>query len=137
MRLIALALVGVLFLAACGASAPKWTAQQAIDSFKAAGLEAESPQPMTRQDLNVVPYVTDDMIHFLIPSLCPDCGGRVFAVKDEADIAPLKTYYESLGKSSAAFYSHVLVRDNILVQINGELSDETAAQYRAALESMR
>ena len=39
--------------------------------------------------------------------------------------------------ASAAFFSHVFVRDNVLVQINGELPGDKAKQYDAALQAMK
>lgn len=46
-----------------------------------------------------------------------------------------REYYVALGEGNAIFASHTFVRDNILVQINGELDEAIAAEYEAALNA--
>jgi hypothetical protein len=45
-------------------------------------------------------------------------------------------YYFALGKSSAAFFSWVFIKDNVLVQINGDLPEDKAKQYQTVLDSI-
>lgn len=116
-------------------AAKQLTAEQVIGAFKAAGLEAESPRVIQRQDRGMAPLVGEGM-HFLVPSVCSDCGGRVFIVTSTADRDLLANYYRDLGRQSAAFFSHVFVRDNVVVQINGDLKDDQAAKYEAALKGL-
>lgn len=114
------------------------TSAEVVGAFAAAGLEAESPTAMTREDYGLAPLVSDDATRFLIPALGEDAGGRVFIVSDSADREALATLYREMGRASAAFYSHVLVRDDLgaLVQINGELPDEQAARYDTVLQGL-
>lgn len=114
----------------------QWTVDQVIAAFKSAGLEAEAPKRMAREDYGMAPLVGEG-VRFLIPSLCADCGGRVFAVPVVAERDRLAGYYQEMGKASAAFFSHVFVRDNIVVQINGDMKDDQAAKYETALKGMR
>jgi len=111
----------------------QWTSSQVIEAFKAAGLEVENPRAMTKDDYGMAPMLAIEGTRFLIPSLCPDCGGRVLSFSSQEDLETTKAYYIELGRSSAAFFSWVFTKDNILVQINGELPEETAKQYEAAL----
>jgi hypothetical protein len=111
---------------------------QAQPTATVAPVATATPEPgrMTRDDYRMAPLVGEGT-RFLIPSLCPDdCGGRIFT-GPPADLELLRTYYTELGRASAAFYSHVFVRDNVLVQINGELPDEKAKQYEDALKAMK
>lgn len=110
----------------------KITPQKVIDSFKAAGLEAENPTRMIPDDYGIAP-IADEGIHFFIPSLCSDCGGRVFYCKDINQLMNIKEYYDRLGKASALFFSWVFVSGNILVQINGDLPEEQAHKYELIL----
>jgi hypothetical protein len=48
-----------------------------LAAFRAAGLEAESARAMTRDDYGLAPLLGTGY-RFLIPSLCPDCGGRLY-----------------------------------------------------------
>lgn len=114
----------------------KWTSEQVIKAFKAAGLEAEEIRPMTKDDYGMAPMTAVEGTRFLIPSLCSDCGGRVFSFASPEDLEMMKAYYVELGRVSAIFFSWVFVKDNILVQINGDLPEEKAKQYEAALDAM-
>lgn len=71
------------------------TADAVVAAFKAAGLEAEQPQPLTKDDYGLAPLVGSGL-RFLVPSLCADCGGRVFVVPDDGERARLKGFYEEL-----------------------------------------
>jgi hypothetical protein len=110
-----------------------WKNSQVVDAFKSAGLECESPSPMTKADYGAAPDVAIEGTHFLVPSVCSDCGGRIMSFSSAEDLQLTKAYYDNLGKVSTAFFSWVFVRDNILVQINGDLPETSAHKYEAAL----
>ncbi len=129
----------VVVVMATSSPAPKlerWTADQVINAFVAAGLEAENSAIMTKDDYGFAPMMAKKGIRFLIPSLCADCGGRVMEFDDQQSLEIVKAYYEDMGKSSAAFFSWVYVKDNILVQINGDLPADQAAKYEQALDGL-
>jgi len=111
----------------------EWNTAQAVAAFKAAGLEVESVTPMTKDDYGLAPMTAVEAIRFLIPSLCSDCGGRVFSFASQADLDLVRNYYVQLGKSSAAFFSWTFVNGNVLVQINGDLPEAKARLYETAL----
>ncbi|MCA9872607.1 MAG: hypothetical protein KC441_03105 [Anaerolineales bacterium] len=124
-----------LIVTACGGANAAHTPDDVISAFRAAGLEAENAQPLTRDDYGAAPYVGQG-VRFLIPSLCADCGGRVFALDNQKDLESVKTYYDALGESNALFFSWTFAKDNILVQINGDLDETTARQYETALNGL-
>ena len=116
----------------------RWKSSQVVDAFKAAGLEVIQPTLMTVKDYGLSPMAADEGIHFIIPSLCVDCGGRIFSFSTPEDLALMQSYYVSLSKKvSAALFSWVFVKDNILVQINGDLPEAQANKYQAALNSLK
>jgi hypothetical protein len=108
------------------------TADDVIAAFKAAGLEAENTRPLTKDDYGLAPYVCKG-IRFFIPSMGVDKGGRLFICDNNEDRDSLKDYYEKLGKASAAFFSWVFVKGNVLVQINGNLAEDIARKYEQAI----
>lgn len=114
----------------------RWASADAIAAFQAAGLEAEGTRPMTKDDYGMAPFVATEGTRFYIPSLGPDNGGRVMSFTSPDDLALVKGYYVELGRASAAFFSWTFARDNILVQINGDLPETQARQYEAALMAM-
>ncbi|MBM4467291.1 MAG: hypothetical protein FJ014_17345 [Chloroflexi bacterium] len=91
---------------------------------------------MTKDDYGLAPMRAVEAVRFLIPSLCEDCGGRLFSCETQEDVDAMREYYESLSEVSAMFFSWVFVRDNIVVQINGDLPEEQARQYEAALNTI-
>ena len=114
----------------------KWTSGDVVTAYSDAGLEIEGVRPMTKDDYGLGPMVAVEGTRFLIPTLCADCGGRIlnFSNQDELDLS--KQYYVEMGKSSAIFFSWIFVKDNILVQINGDLSEEIARRYESVLNNL-
>lgn len=134
---VGLLIVGVLLIAyfVLTGSGNEITPQDVIDAFKAAGLEVENPRPMTADDYGFAP-LGDEGIRFMIPSICPDCGGRVIKYSDKTYLEKAKTYYDTLGKESAVLFSWTFVHKDVLVQINGELPEEKALKYKSALDGL-
>jgi hypothetical protein len=87
---------------------------------------------MTKQEYGQAPQVCNGT-RFLIPSLGPDNGGRVFICSDAGDRAALTGYYNGLAAMGSIYVSWVFVKGNVVVQINGMLPDETARKYEAAI----
>ena len=112
-----------------------FTAQQAIDAFQAAGLEAVDPFLMEPSDYGTAPLVAVDGIRFFIPSLCEICGGHVFSYCSHEDLVLHKNYFVVLGIASAKF-SWLYEKDNLLLQITGDLPKAQAEQYEQALQSL-
>jgi len=108
------------------------TADDVINAFIEAGLEAEQPNKMTKDDYGMAPYVCEGT-RFLVPSLGENSGGRIFICESIDKLESLQAYYTELGEISALFFSWVFTKDNILVQINGDLAEEIARQYEQAL----
>ena len=106
--------------------------EDVIASFKRTGLEAEKPTKMRPKDYGMAPYVCTGL-RFLIPSLGADSGGRIFACPNDADRDAIARYYQDLGRRSAAFFSWVFVKGNVVVQINGDLDDQTSEKYKEAI----
>jgi hypothetical protein len=122
------------------------TSEGVVQAFRDEGLEVgESYDVDEEEGPNPVPRTYKEGTRFTIPSLerpageakvgGPDngVGGRVFTFESEEDLAPVRDYYEGLGRASGMFFSHVFVEGNTLVQINGELPESRADEYEAAL----
>ena len=136
MKLVLVLLVIVLAAAGCGAKEASLTPDQIIQAFQDAGLEAATSSAMAAADYGMAPYVAKG-VRFVIPSLCEDCGGRVF-VGTKAEIDQLAAFYEEAGKASALLFSWTFKTQDGrgLVQINGDLPEADALRYRAAMEGI-
>lgn len=115
----------------------RWTVDQVAAAFTADGLEFTDPHTMTQDDYGMIPMTASTGIHFIIPSLCSDCGGRLMSYNSPAELDSVQILYEDLAKQSAMFFSWVFVKDNILLQINGDLPEAQAMEYQAALENLK
>ena len=118
------------------------TCADVIAAFEAAGLEVGEYHPL-EGSTGSLPRTWTEAIHFYVPSLCETCGGRVFVFESIQKRDAVRDYYIDLGESLAklaAFSDKVEVDQppwvfthaNLLVEINGDLPEETAAQYKAA-----
>ena len=113
-----------------------WDPQQVLDAFLADGLEASNPRSIISNDYGLVPMLAIDGIRFYLPSICSDCGGRIMSFADQEKLQIVKDYYGQMGRFSAILFSWVFVKDNILVQLNGRLSEANARKYEAVLISL-
>ncbi len=145
-RVVLLTLV-VLLLTACGAPAAH-NAQDVVDAFKAAGLEVEDVKtiPVTKANFGLCPMYAIAAVDFEIPSVCLgpqtiglSCGASilVFATKDKEGLEKTRDYYDAIGKASAIFFNWVVVHDNILVNMSGDVPEAMVKQYQAALDGMK
>jgi hypothetical protein len=125
-----------LVLVACG-GAPSVSAEDVLGRFKAAALDAETPTKMDAKAYGLTPFLCQDGARrFLIPSLGPDSGGRLFVCANAGDATKLKTYYDKLGEGSAIFHSWTYQKGGVLVQINGGLDQAQAEKYGAVIAAL-
>lgn len=114
----------------------RWTSNQVLEAFRAAGLEVGDTWAMTDDEYGLSPARAPDATRFLIPSMCADCGGRIFAFDDPAQLKAGEMYFVKLGENNRLYFSWTFVRDNILVQIGGDLPEARAQEYEKALRKM-
>lgn len=133
MRKLSILLIASFLLVAC-APAANVTTDTILAAWKTGGLQAENPQPMTKDDYGMAPYVCEGM-RFFIPSLGEDKGGRLFICSNKEDRDLLTKYYTEMGRQSAMLFSWVFVKGDFVVQINGNLDETTAHQYEAVLNA--
>lgn len=110
----------------------RYTSQEAIDAFIAAGLEAESPTPLEVDGHSPLPPIFVEALRFQMPSF-GDRTGRVFRFESAADLQAIKAYYEAFTGSQA---SHVFVKDNLLLQVSASMPADAVEAYQDALNSL-
>lgn len=146
LKLVVMLAVTALILAGCGGDngggsgsggSARLTGQQVVEAFKAAGLEAEDVRPFNVDDTYKAPPATYEGRRFFIPSLGDDAGGRIFDAASDEDRDLIFSYYDSLSKQSNLFFSWVFQHRNVVVQINGDLQEEQARKYEAALVALK
>jgi hypothetical protein len=113
----------------------KWNTGHVLTAFKIAGLDCADPRPMTKEDYAAVPMVAADALRFFLPILGSTKGGRVYAFATSAQLEQVRKYY--LNAKGAALPPWIFVKDNILLQINGELDSDQAVRYLFAVNLLK
>lgn len=112
----------------------RFSSSDAIQAFRDAQLEIGDVTPIdTNERQGLTPPTDREGVRFLIPSLGPDNGGRVFSFETQQDLETKRNYYYSPGRSPLIPFTWVFVHHNLLVQINGTLPRAEAIRYRDAL----
>ena len=114
----------------------EWESLDVVDAFLAAGLECERPEALIVDD-GAAPFVAREATRFAMPSVCDGCSGRIYSFFDQAELDKARRYYVDLGNQAPQFFSWIYTRDNVLVQLNGQLPEDQALRYRRALMGMR
>jgi hypothetical protein len=117
------------------------TSQDVVAEFKAQGVDVADSYPIEQEGQSPMPKTYKEGTRFTIASMGKDTngeakGGRVFTFDSQSDMKPVQDYFEGLGKPSGLLSSYVYTKDNILVQINGELSKDKAEEYNRVLQGM-
>lgn len=129
---VAIILAAGWLLVGCSLTPPAASSNDVVLAFQRAGLEVEGARPMTPQDYGTAPQVCDGM-HFLLHSLGPSHGARVYFCEDSTERDALASFYRERGERSPAARSWLFVKDKVVVQLNGALSEERAQAYEAAI----
>ncbi|RXZ84156.1 stress protein [Paenibacillaceae bacterium] len=136
--LLLLVTMVAVVMAACGGSGKSFTADQAVQAFKDAGLEIEGVRDITDEDVGtLVPKKHDSGKRFELPSLGNEIGGRIFVYKKDSDLLEMKKFYDDLGENAPMLFSYTLKKGNILVHLPGKLTEEQYEQYKSALEKLK
>ncbi|MCA9902806.1 MAG: hypothetical protein KC547_03025 [Anaerolineae bacterium] len=139
--LVLLLLTMIGFVAACTQEPPpppfeRYEAQQVIDALNAAGATVQAPV----QDLVVgrnAPSTFNNRIVFEIPRIAPD-GGQILTFRTQADLQAWQDYITGLRNdpNTRRSVTYVFVKDNVMLQLNANLTNAEATQYQSALEAM-
>jgi hypothetical protein len=130
-HLLWLAIILILLTACGGDDTPP--SMRVIEAFHAFDLEAENPRPMEPDDYGEAPQVAVEGTRFFMPFLGGSQGGRIMTFASQAELEQVLSYYQNLDTQPPPW---LFVKDNILVQLHGDLTDEEAAEYEAALNSV-
>lgn len=132
--LLVLAVVAVV-LVALSRGEDERTTEEMISAFRDEGLEVGKVQPQRPEPGSPLPNVWKKQVRFLIPSIGPDAGGRVFTFEEEEDLNTVRSYYEGLNDLGGLFCcSHVYTDGLVLVQVPGDVPKNRADEYGRVLE---
>lgn len=111
----------------------KYSSQDAINAFIAAGLELQNPVPLVADEHSPLPPTYVEAQRFQLPAL-DGRTGRIFSFESKSDMEPVRTYYEQFSGDQASI---LIVKDNLLLQINADAPTEIANAYRDVFEAFK
>lgn len=131
-----------LFAAGCGqqqAAAPpfdRYQAQQVVDALNAAGATVQNPVQNMTVGRNA-PSTFNNRIIFEVPRIAPD-GGQVLTFRTSADMQAWQDYITGLRNDPDTRRSviYVYTKDNVMIQLNANLTNAEATAYNDALQAM-
>lgn len=126
-KLLFLFLASFLVLSACGKTIEP---SKIINGFKDDGLSVKNEKEMKKDDYGAAPMKAEKAKMFEVED---GKNARLLMFKSDDDLQETKKYYDELGKSSAILYSHTYSKNNYLLQMNGEIDDNTFNKYKKSL----
>lgn len=136
-------LLAAVVLAACGGgqAAKPASGPDIVAAFKTAGLEAENVGALEAKDYGMAPFVCQGT-RFSAPSAGKNAagrelGGHIFVCDNQDDLKKLQDFYVKAGQATAILASHLYVKGNTLLQLDGQIAKATADKYGAALAAMK
>jgi hypothetical protein len=112
------------------------TGQDVLNQLAGAGLSVQNPQ----RDINVgrgTPSSFKDRYTFEIDTVAP-AGGQVLVFDTPEALAEWQAYIEHERSDSLTRrgWSYVYVHNNVILQVNADLTPDVARTYRDALETL-
>ncbi len=132
-------IVAAVFLGCGGGSVDQPVpAEQVVEAFQDADLEAQDAAPIPPNEFGIAPMLTDDTSRFLIPDLGEDAGGRVFSFDNLDDLQETREVYDEVGEGSGLLFSWTFANEEagVLVQINGDLPEGDARKYEQVVNGL-
>jgi hypothetical protein len=133
-----MALLVIVTLLGCGRPFDRWHTQQVIDAFVAAGLGVQDLYTLRAEDYGSAPHVAEEAISFVIRAPCPcnDGAVRVYSFASRRDLVQMQSHLEKLRETSGLVPSRIYVKDNIVMQVSGDLPEQMAKQYERVLNHL-
>lgn len=108
-----------------------------IETFTQQSLVVYNPRDMTKEDFGIAPMsATKAKIFSLIETDNEDeqQNARLLTFDNLDDLKATKQYYDDLGKDSAMLFSYTAVNEDdlVLMQFNGQLSQDLVEKYAKA-----
>ena len=114
----------------------RFNAQDVISAFSTAGLQVQGVQ----RDMAVgrgAPNTFSERYVFEIPRIAP-AGGQILVFQQQSDLTAWQSYIAQLRADSATRRNvvYVYVKENVMLQVNADLTSQEANAFENALDGM-
>jgi hypothetical protein len=111
----------------------RYSAERLIRAFQAAGLEAAAVQSVPVTNFGAPDVPGAEALTFALPSICPDCGGVVLSFTRPDDLTAARSYLVDIQAQQPAW---IFARENVLLHLDGALTEAQARQYGQILAAL-
>lgn len=112
----------------------RYTAERIIRAIQAAGLEAATVQPVPATNFGVPETPGTEALAFGLPAICPDCGGVVLSFARPDDLSAARSYLVNVQSQQQPAW--IFAKDNVLLHLDGALTEAQARQYGQILAAL-
>ncbi|UCH80179.1 MAG: hypothetical protein JSW20_10590 [Nitrospiraceae bacterium] len=113
-----------------------WLAREIIKSFNEKGLKLNQISDVSKDEKDMLPAEIKDGVEFSIRSDEQVWSGCVLEFDKKQDFETIQSHYLDLNYNNE-LHSWSLVKDNILVIIDGAMPEQTVRQYELTLRDMK
>ncbi len=113
-----------------------WLAADVIKSFNENGLIVEKTKKEKGIELSSLPAKVKDVVKFSVISSKQKLEGCVFEFDKKKEFDKVKSYYLALN-NNGQLHTWSLIKDNILLVIDGSMSDQEIRKYENVLAGMK
>ncbi len=112
----------------------RYSAERIIRAIQAAGLEAAAVRPVAVSSFGAPDTPGAEALAFALPSICPDCSGVALSFARPDDLAAAKSYMVEVQSQQQPAW--IFAKDNVLLHLDGALSEAQARQYGQILVAL-
>ncbi len=113
----------------------KWVGNDLIQRFNESGLEIETTEPVNKLDYSSLPARAKEAIKITVPSIGEEGIGCILSFEVKHNMEEIKRHYLEKNKKEE-LYSWTFAKDNILVVLNGVISEDKARMFESVLNQL-
>jgi hypothetical protein len=113
----------------------KWSPGDIVKAFNENGLEVEKTEPVNKSDYSSLPAKAKEAIKFTVPLIGEEGIGCILSFEVKSNMEEIRKHYLDKNKKEE-LYSWTFVKDNILIVLNGVISEEKARMFERVLNQL-
>ncbi len=113
----------------------KWSPEDIVKALNESDLGVKNTGPVNKSAYSSLPAKAKEAIKFTAPSIGEKGIGCILSFEVKSNMEKIKKHYLEKNKSEE-LYSWTFAKDNILVVLNGVISEENARMFESALSEL-
>ncbi len=113
----------------------KWSPGDIVKAFNESGLGIEKTEPVNNLDYSSLPAKAKEAIKFTVPLIGEEGIGCILSFEVKRNMEEIRKHYLDKNKKEE-LYSWTFAKDNILIVLNGVISEEKARMFERVLNQL-